>query len=123
MNKSKRKVAPIGLRLRMRVTWREEIALGPGKVELLAMVGETGSINEAARRMGMSYMRAWLLIQTMNKCFKKPLVTAARGGAAGGGAKLTAAGKRVLGLYQQMEQASFKAAETDWKELRKLLRE
>src|SRR2546425_5443625 len=68
------------LRPRMRVLCGEEIALGPGKVDLLALIGETGSIREAAERMGMSYMRAWKLIKTMNACFKKPLVEAVRGG-------------------------------------------
>src|SRR2546430_6328438 len=68
------------LRPRMRVLCGEVIALGPGKVDLLALIGETGSIREAAERMGMSYMRAWKLIKTMNACFKKPLVEAGRGG-------------------------------------------
>ena len=67
-------------RPRMRVTCGEEIALGPGKVDLLALVAETGSIREAAERMGMSYMRAWKLIKTMNACFKEPLVEAVRAG-------------------------------------------
>jgi len=123
MKKSKKKSDAIAMHPRLRVTWRGEIALGPGKAELLAMVGETGSINEAAKRMGMSYMRAWSLIQTMNRCFSKPLVAAARGGADGGGAKLTTAGRQVLELYQRMEEASVKAMESDWEALRELLRD
>jgi molybdate transport system regulatory protein len=107
----------------MRVAWHDEIAIGPGKAELLALVGETGSINEAARRMGMSYMRAWLLIKTMNQCFKEPVVVAARGGQGGGGAKLTATGNRALALYQQMEATSLKATRTGWQAMRKLLRD
>src|SRR6059058_2561071 len=91
------------LRPRMRVLRGEEIALGPGKVDLLALVGQTGSIREAAERMGMSYMRAWKLIKTMNACFKKPLVEAVRGGRAHGGATLTETGRKALELYQQME--------------------
>ncbi len=66
------------LRPRMRVLCGGDIALGPGKVDLLALVGQTGSIREAAERMGMSYMRAWKLIKTMNACFKEPLVKAER---------------------------------------------
>src|SRR2546430_7301564 len=62
------------LRPRMRVLCGEGIALGPGKVDLLALIGETGSIREAAERMGMSYMRAWTLVKTMNACFREPLV-------------------------------------------------
>ncbi len=81
----------------------EEIALGPGKAELLRHISETGSISESARRMEMSYNRAWLLVRTMNRCFKEPLVSASRGGETHGGAELTKTGKRVLALYRRME--------------------
>lgn len=82
---------------------RDEIALGPGKVELLGHIAETGSISEAARRMGMSYNRAWLLVRTMNGCFKQPLVNSSRGGDQRGGAQLSKAGKDVLRLYRRLE--------------------
>jgi molybdate transport system regulatory protein len=111
------------LRPRLRVTRRKDIALGPGKAELLALIGKTGSIVSAAQAMEMSYMRAWSLVKTMNRCFKDPLVMASRGGGGGGGAKLTAAGKQVLTLYQQMEVASLAATASGWKSLRKLLRD
>jgi molybdate transport system regulatory protein len=88
---------------------------------LLALIGQTGSINQAARRMGMSYMRAWSLVQTMNRCFKKPLVLVSRGGEGGGGAELTETGGKVVALYQQMEQASLRATAAHWKQLRRLL--
>jgi molybdate transport system regulatory protein len=114
---------PGAIRFRLRVAWRNEFALGPGKAELLSLVEETGSINLAAQRMGMSYMRAWSLIQTMNRCFKEPLLLAKRGGRGGGGAKLTPAGRRVLELYLQMEKASLRATQTGWRTLQKLLRE
>ena len=68
---------------RLRVLYGNEIALGPGKADLLAVVAETGSIREAAERMHMSYMRAWTLIRTMNRCFKEPLVVSIRGGKVG----------------------------------------
>jgi molybdate transport system regulatory protein len=106
----------------MRVLCGEDIALGPGKVDLLALVGETGSIREAAERMGMSYMRAWKLIKTMNACFRAPLVEAVRGGRAHGGATLTTTGRKALALYQQMEVDCLKAAKRRWKELTPLLR-
>ena len=106
---------------RLRVHYGEDIALGPGKVELLALVAETGSIREAAERMHMSYMRAWTLIRTMNRCFKEPLVEAVRGGKAGGGARLSATGRRALALYQQIEAACLAAGEPDWQELKALL--
>ena len=107
---------------RMRVLCGDDIALGPGKVDLLALIGETGSIREAAQRMGMSYMRAWTLIRTMNRCFRQPLVTAARGGPQGGGAQLTPTGKQALALYQQMDEACLEATRNAWQELQKLLR-
>ena len=107
---------------RLRIVSGKNIAFGPGKAELLALVAETGSIGEAAKRMSMSYMRAWSLIQTMNACFKQPVIAAARGGCEHGGAKLTETGRRVLALYQQMEKAALKAAQTRWRTVQKLLR-
>ena len=92
-----------------RIYLGEEIALGPGKAELLRHISETGSISEAARRMEMSYNRAWLLMRTMNRCFKEPLVTASRGGDSHGGAELTSLGKQILALYQRLE-SKFAAA-------------
>jgi molybdate transport system regulatory protein len=92
-----------------RVYLGDEIALGPGKAELLNHIAETGSISEAARRMEMSYNRAWLLVRTMNRCFEKPLVLASRGGDRHGGAQLTKTGKEILALYQRLE-SKFAAA-------------
>jgi molybdate transport system regulatory protein len=92
-----------------RVYLGNEIALGPGKVELLRHIAETGSISEAARRMNMSYNRAWLLVRTMNRCFKEPLVLATRGGDSHGGARLTKSGNKILALYQTLE-SKFAAA-------------
>ena len=100
----------------------KKIAIGPGKMELLELVAETGSIAKAAQRMEMSYMRAWSLIQTMNTCFQKPVIEAVRGGHARGGAKLTDTGQRVLKLYRQMEADGVQAVQTDWRALQMLLR-
>ena len=111
------------LRPRMRVVCGEEIALGPGKIELLAMVVQTGSIREAADRMGMSYMRAWKLIQTMNRCFKEPLIEAVRGGRLHGGALLTGTGRKALKLYRAMEQNCLASTRAHWNELKSLLRD
>jgi molybdate transport system regulatory protein len=109
-------------RPRIRVLYGEEIALGPGKVELLALVAAKGSIRDAAERMGMSYMRAWKLIRTMNACFKEPLVEAVRGGSGHGGAKLTGTGWKAIQLYEQIERDCLKAAGKNWKKLQPLLR-
>jgi molybdate transport system regulatory protein len=110
------------LKPRLRVVAGDTIALGPGKVELLALIAETGSIAEAAKRMDMSYMRAWTLVQQMEACFKEPLLARQRGGSERGGARLTETGARVLELYQQMEAESLQATEKSWRELRKRLR-
>lgn len=107
---------------RLRVVCGPDIALGPGKVELLEHVAESGSIAEAAARMDMSYMRAWKLIKTMNGCFREPLVETTRGGQQRGGARLTGTGRLALRLYRQMEaQASASIGELS-SELRSLLR-
>ncbi|MGH8493230.1 MAG: winged helix-turn-helix domain-containing protein [Moraxellaceae bacterium] len=99
----------------------EEIAMGPGKAELLGAIAETGSISGAARKMGMSYRRAWLLVDTMNRCFKTPLVSSAAGGTQGGGATLTTLGKEVLSIYQQLQIDVDAAAHKQATALTKLL--
>lgn len=88
---------------RLRVLLGSAIAIGPGKADLLTAIGETGSISQAAQRLGMSYRRAWMLVDTMNRCFREPLVLAARGGVKGGGARLTPLGGEVLRRFQAME--------------------
>lgn len=117
------KAERVALRPRLRVVSGEDVAMGPGKVDLLALVAETGSIREAAERMHMSYMRAWTLIKTMNGCFKAPLVEAVRGGKAGGGARLTETGRKALALYQRMEATCLSATRPSWKELKVLLKD
>jgi molybdate transport system regulatory protein len=80
-----------------------EIAIGPGKADLLDAIAATGSISESARRMGMSYRRAWLLADTMNRCFREPVIASATGGTGGGGATLTPFGRRVLAQFRAMQ--------------------
>lgn len=91
-------------KIQVRFMLDKEIALGSGKVELLTAIAQTGSIAAAGRLMGMSYRRAWLLVETMNRCFCEPLVTSVKGGKQGGGAQLTAMGQQVLELYNSMMQ-------------------
>lgn len=107
---------------RFRVLLNDEIALGPGKAELLEEIHETGSISEAAKRLEMSYMRAWKLVKTINACFREPVVAMARGGSAQGGAKLTRAGVKALALYRGIEKAAIKSSRREWAELLRLLR-
>jgi molybdate transport system regulatory protein len=108
---------------RLRIVLEPDIAIGPGKADLLQGIRETGSIAAAGRRLGMSYKRAWLLVETMNRCFKSPLVEASRGGRARGGANLTPAGERVLDCYRRMEALTGKAIAREMAELRRLLRD
>lgn len=110
------------VRPRIRVLSGQNVVLGPGKVELLEHVAETHSLNQAAKRMGMSYMKAWLLVGLMNRSYKKPLLKMERGGSKGGGAELTETGQRVLSLYRKMHQASLQAMDEPWQELRQLLK-
>jgi len=107
---------------RLRVLMHDEIALGPGKADLLEHITKTGSLSEAARTMKMSYMKAWLLVQVMNRCFRQPLVTLERGGRKGGGTQLTETGKEALELYRGMEKAAAKAMDPSWKRMQALLR-
>jgi len=105
----------------IRVLLGEEIAMGPGKAELLQQIRQTGSISAAAREMEMSYRRAWMLVDTMNRCFKKPLVQTATGGKRGGGARVTKFGKDVLRRYLEMEQRAAASVEREMTEFRRLL--
>lgn len=89
---------------RLRILFGESIAMGPGKADLLEAVERTGSISAAARAMGMSYRRAWELVDTMNQCFRAPLVATSYGGKGGGGASVTEFGREVLRRYRAMEE-------------------
>ncbi len=92
------------LKLRIRIIQDGTLVMGPGRADLLALIQATGSIAAAGRHMGMSYKRAWVLVEAMNRSFAAPLVEAAKGGAGGGGAKLTALGSQVLAAYQSLER-------------------
>lgn len=110
------------LQPRLRLVHRGEIALGPGKADLLEALARTGSLAQAAREMEMSYMRAWSLVRTMNAAFRRPLVTTRRGGQGRGGTALTPTGERVLGLYRKMQARTLRAAAAEAAALEKLLR-
>jgi molybdate transport system regulatory protein len=92
--------------LRIWLAFPDGFALGPGKADLLAGVERSGSISAACREMGMSYKKAWQMVDEMNHAFREPLVDAAKGGAAGGGAQLTDTGRKVLALYRTMQDES-----------------
>lgn len=105
------------LSVRLRVLCGTDVAFGPGKAELLGAVADTGSITGAAKRLGVSYMHAWSLVQTMNRCFRVPLVLSSRGGQKGGGAGLTDAGREVLAIYRETADAAARAAQAGWARL------
>jgi molybdate transport system regulatory protein len=92
------------IELKPRLIVRGERAMGPGKADLLEQIDQAGSISAAAKRMSMSYSRAWQLVDAMNRAFREPLVAAATGGARGGGASITPNGRRVLRLYRNMQR-------------------
>ena len=92
------------LHVKLQILCGDEIAFGPGKADLLDAIGREGSISAAARAMDMSYRRAWLLVDAMNRCWAAPLVETRAGGVAkGGGARLTERGRQVLALYRALQ--------------------
>ena len=87
--------------------------MGPGKAALMGQIEKTGSISAAARAMGMSYRRAWRLVDALNESFEEPVVLTAVGGKRGGGAQVTAFGRRLVRLYHGMEDKASAAIATD----------
>ena len=106
---------------RLRIVLEPEIALGPGKADLLEEIEQTGSIAAAGRAMGMSYKRAWSLVQALNDGGGAPLVETSRGGTGQGGAVLTGLGREVVSRYRHMQQATREAIDDDLAALRQLL--
>jgi len=97
-------------------------ALGPGMAQLLERVNELGSIRRAAASMGMSYRKAWLLIQELQKTFDGPVVTAEAGGLSGGGTHLTELGASLLKLYRRVESRAADTTRTDLETLSAMVR-
>ncbi|MTE00610.1 LysR family transcriptional regulator [Paracoccus sp. YIM 132242] len=93
-----------GPRIKLRLEYDTPLVLGPGKAQLLRLIGQHGSISAAGRAMGMSYKRAWSLVEEMNGAFATPLVDSSRGGPGGGGATVTATGQAVLRHYESLER-------------------
>jgi molybdate transport system regulatory protein len=97
-------------RLTIRFDFDADKRLGPGKIALLEAIASTGSISAAGRQHKMSYRRAWLLVDELNRQFGQPLVRAQPGGPKGGGAALTASGRKILGAYRDAERKMREAA-------------
>src|SRR6266481_2639439 len=100
-------------RLKVSIVFESGARIGPGKAKLRESIRDTGSISAAARDMRMSYKRAWLLLDSMNQGFTEPVVTAAPGGAGGGGALLTPFGTEVLERYRRIYERAAAAATDD----------
>jgi molybdate transport system regulatory protein len=108
--------------LLLRVLSDKRPAMGPGKAQLVALIADTGSISAAARRMGMSYRRAWQLVEAVNKSFNRPVVLTATGGKRGGGAVVTEFGKRLVERYHAMETKASEAIAPDLAEFTRDIR-
>jgi molybdate transport system regulatory protein len=104
-SQASRKAVP---RLTLRIDFDAGRAVGPGKIKLMEMIDKHGSISEAGPQMGMSYRRAWLLVDSLNRNFRAPLVAPQHGGQHGGGASLTEFGHAVVRHYRAVETAALK---------------
>lgn len=109
------------VQFRLRIYRDDSIAFGPGKVAVLEAVAETGSISAAARQLGMSYRRAWMLIDEMNNALSSPAVNTAAGGSRGGGTALTPVGEEIVKHYRAIEHAARLATAADVRALTRLL--
>src|ERR1700758_1009769 len=93
-----------------------------GKIALLEAIRSTGSISGAARSIGMSYRRAWLLVEEINQALREPAVTAETGGVRGGGAAVTPVGERIVGLYRVIESQARAAVGSEFRAIGRLIR-
>ena len=111
-----------GTHLSIRIDLSSGDRIGPGKIALLEAIRSTGSISAAARSIGMSYRRAWLLVDEINHSLREPAVTAATGGQHGGGAVVTPVGEKVVNLYRSIETQARAAAGGEFRAIGRLIR-
>ncbi len=104
--------------VRTRIDFATDCSIGPGKVRLLEGIAQSGSLSAAARAMGMSYRRAWLLVRDTNEAFEQPVAELAVGGREGGGAQLTAFGQRLVADYRRFEEKVQQLAAEQFRELK-----
>jgi molybdate transport system regulatory protein len=109
-------------RFRLRIRQGDLLAIGPGKVALLEAIAEHGSISAAARSLGMSYRRAWMLIDELNRALREPATHSGPGGASGGGSSLTPVGERIVALYRGIETRAYEVCEDQIQELTGLMK-
>jgi molybdate transport system regulatory protein len=110
------------LHLSIRIDLPSGDRIGPGKIALLEAIRSTGSISAGARALGMSYRRAWLLVEEINTALREPAVSAETGGRSGGGAVVTRTGERVIALYRSIEAHARTAVGGDFRAIGKLVR-
>jgi molybdate transport system regulatory protein len=109
-------------RFRLRVCAGDLIAIGPGKVELLEAISEHGSLTSAAKALGISYRRAWMMLDELSRALKRPAVETASGGVHGGGTALTPLGEELVQRYRRIEKVAAKACADDLDALRRMVR-
>jgi molybdate transport system regulatory protein len=119
--KGKRASAKPAAKFRLRVVAAGVVAIGPGKIDLLEAIDQTGSITAAAKSLDMSYRRAWLLLDELNSSLRVPAVDSAQGGQHGGGSELTEVGRQVIDLYRRVEATAARASRGDMTRLLGLL--
>jgi molybdate transport system regulatory protein len=107
--------------LTLRIMGARTPAMGPGKAELVERISASGSISAAARAMGMSYRRAWQLVEALNKDYRERVVATAAGGARGGGARVTPFGLRLVADYRAMEDKASKAIASDLRRFKRYI--
>ena len=108
------------LSIRLDLTSGERI--GPGKIELLEAIRATGSISAGARKIGMSYRRAWLLVEEINNLLRSPAVEAATGGKQGGGATITPVGEKIIEVYRSIQDIAATSVRDEFREVERLTR-
>ena len=109
------------VKFRVRISAGETIAIGPGKIDLLEAIADAGSITAAAKNIGMSYRRAWLLVTELNASLKSPALDSAKGGQHGGGSALTPVGRQLIDSYRRVQATAASACAADIKILTGLL--
>ncbi|WP_019938627.1 winged helix-turn-helix domain-containing protein [Bordetella sp. FB-8] len=121
MNKLRNEPPLHRVQLRMRAYRGEDIAVGPGKIALLQAIAHTHSISAAARELGMSYRRAWLLVDALNRSLREPAVATSTGGARGGGSVVTPSGLALIQCYRAIETTAATAAAAHIEALKRML--
>lgn len=111
----------VKVQFRLRIGDGKSWAIGPGKVALLEAIESTGSISAAARKLDMSYKRAWDLVAEMNASLSKPAVTTAPGGRSGGGTTVTPVGRQITETYRDIERSAASTASVQIQALKRLL--